>query len=105
MAELIIQTKKIKDNIKYLSQYFKEHGIYWSLITKVFSGDQEFLKNVLTDDVIQNINSVGDSRLTSLKNLKEVNPDMRTIYIKPPAKIYADDVIKYATISLNSSFK
>jgi predicted amino acid racemase len=104
MAELIIQTKKIKDNIKYLSQYFKEHGIYWSLITKVFSGDQEFLKNVLTDDVIQNINSVGDSRLTSLKNLKEVNPDMRTIYIKPPAKMYADDIIKYADISLNSSF-
>ena len=29
---------------------------------------------------------------------------MRTIYIKPPAKIYADDLVKYADISLNSSF-
>lgn len=104
MAELIIQTTKIKDNIKYLSAYFKKHNIYWSLITKVFSGDKEFLRNVLTDEVIKNIDSVGDSRLTSLKNLKEVNPAMRTIYIKPPAKIYADDIIKYADISLNSSF-
>lgn len=103
MAELIIQTKKIQNNIKYLSEYFKKYDIYWSLVTKVFSGDKEFLKNVLTEDVIKNIDSVGDSRLSSLKNLREVNPQMRTIYIKPPAKIYADDIIKYADVSLNSS--
>ncbi|MFT5723187.1 MAG: putative amino acid racemase [Bacteroidia bacterium] len=103
MAELIIHTKKIKDNIKYLSEYFNSHNIAWSLITKVFSGDKEFLKHVITDDVIEKIDSVGDSRLTSLKNLKAVNPQIRTIYIKPPAKIYADDIVKYADISLNSS--
>lgn len=105
MAELIINTNKIKQNIKDLSKFFKEKNIEWSLITKVFSGDQEFLRNVLTEDVIENINSVGDSRLTSLKNLKSVNPNMRTIYIKPPAITYADEVIEYADISLNSSYK
>jgi|TARA_R110000737_G_scaffold352891_1_gene400902 predicted amino acid racemase len=104
MAELIIHTDKIKNNIKSLSKYFEERHIQWSLITKVFSGDKEFLKNVLTSDVIEHISSVGDSRLTSLKNLKEVNPDMKTIYIKPPAEMYADDVVKYADISLNTSF-
>ncbi len=104
MAELIIQTTNIKNNIKFLSNYFAQHNIHWSLITKVFSGDKEFLKNVLTDDVIEKVYSVGDSRLTSLKNLKEVNPNMRTIYIKPPAHMYADDVVKYADVSLNSSF-
>src|SRR5690606_12770435 len=91
-------------NIKYLSNYFDKHDIHWSLITKVFSGDKEFLRNILTSDVIDKINSVGDSRLTSLKNLKAVNPDMRTIYIKPPAETYADDVVRYAHISLSSSF-
>jgi predicted amino acid racemase len=104
MAELIIHTQKIKDNIKNLSSYCEKHNLQWSLITKVFSGDKEFLRHVLTTDVIQHINSVGDSRLTSLKNLKELNPDMRTIYIKPPAKMYADEVVQYADISLNSSF-
>jgi predicted amino acid racemase len=104
MAELIIQTDKIKGNIKFLSEYFLKHNIEWSLITKVFSGDKEFLKHVLTTDVIAQISSIGDSRLTSLKNLKEVNPEMRTIYIKPPAKMYADEVVEYADISLNSSF-
>ncbi len=103
MAELIIHSSKIKQNIKYLSNYFKEKNIKWSLVTKVFSGDKEFLRNILTEDVIENISSVGDSRLTSLKNLKEVNPEMKTIYIKPPSKIYADEVVKYADISLNSS--
>lgn len=104
MAELIIQTEKIKANIKYLSDYFDQHDIHWSLITKVFSGDKDFLKNILTEDVLKKINSVGDSRLTSLKNLKEVNPEMRTIYIKPPAKVYLEEVVRYADISLNSSF-
>lgn len=104
MAELIIHTDKIKENIKYLSDYFSDKEIHWSLITKVFSGDKEFLKHVLTDEVISEINSVGDSRLTSLKNLKEVNPDMRTIYIKPPAEIYAEDIVRYADISLNTSY-
>jgi len=104
MAELVIDTKKIQNNIKKLSDYFESHNIEWSLITKVFSGDKDFLKKVLTDDTIENINSIGDSRLTSLKNLKEVNPNMRTIYIKPPAKVYVDDIVKYADISLNSSY-
>lgn len=103
MAELVIQTEKIKDNIKSLSDFFEKHNIHWSLVTKVFSGDKEFLKHILKEDVIEKINSVGDSRLTSLRNLKAVNPNMRTIYIKPPAEVYADDVVQFADISLNSS--
>lgn len=104
MAELIVYQDRIKENILSLSDFFNEHNIEWSLITKVFSGDKEFLAHILTKDVIKNVNSIGDSRLTSLKNLREVNPKMKTIYIKPPAKIYADEVVKYADISLNSSF-
>lgn len=104
MAELVIQIDKIKDNIRSLSQYFKAHNIEWSLITKVFSGDKEFLRHILTEDVLENVNSVGDSRLTSLRNLKEVNPHIRTIYIKPPAEMYAEDIVTYADISLNSSY-
>ncbi len=103
MAELIIQKEKIKTNIKTLSDYFEKKDIYWSLITKVFSGDLEFLNHILTPDVIKKIDSVGDSRLSSLKNLKAVNPNMKTIYIKPPAKIYADEIVQFADVSLNSS--
>lgn len=103
MAELIIQTEKIKSNIKWLSEYFRQRNIHWSLITKVFSGDKTFLQQVLSDDVVDTLNSVGDSRLSSLRNLKSVKPGIRTIYIKPPAKAYVEEVIRYADISLNSS--
>lgn len=103
MAELTIHTKRIRENINALNSYFAERNIQWSLITKVFSGDQDLLAAILTQDTIEGINSVGDSRLSSLKKLKEFNPELRTIYIKPPAEIYAHEVVKYADISLNSS--
>lgn len=103
MAELIIDTKKIRENIIMLSEFFSQHNKQWSLITKVFSGDKELIRTLLTPDVIEMIHSVGDSRLDSLRNLKEINPDMRTIYIRPPATNEVDDVIRYADISLNTS--
>lgn len=105
MAELVINTEKIIGNIKKITKFLKQHNKEWSLITKVFSGDKEFLKKILRKDVIKGIQSVGDSRLSSLKNLKSVNPDMITIYIKPPAEVYSDEVVEYADISLNSSFR
>lgn len=106
MAELIIQSNKIKENISILAHYFEERKIHWSLITKVFSGDKTFLKNLLNDsDFLSKIHSIGDSRLSSLKNLKSVNKQIRTIYIKPPAKRYVAEIVQYADISLNTSLE
>ncbi|MEP5255013.1 MAG: alanine racemase [Winogradskyella arenosi] len=103
MAELIIHSEKIKDNIKFLNDYFKTHNIEWSLVTKVFSGDDTFIKTILTKDLIENIKSVSDSKLESLKKLKAVYPSLETIYINPPAFTHIDEVIAYADISLNTS--
>lgn len=105
MAELKIKTDEIKGNIQKISTYLNQHSIKWSLITKVFSGDKEFLRRILVPDVIQGLHSVGDSRLSSLKNLKEVDPELVTIYIKPPAEIYTEEVVEYADISMNTSLK
>ncbi len=105
MAELQINITEIKNNIIKLNKYLKAHNIEWSLITKVFSGDKDFMKQILTPDIIKDIHSVGDSRLSSLKKLKELNSELITIYIKPPAAAYIDDVVRYADISLNSSLK
>ena len=103
MAELIIHTGKIRENIKLLNDFLSSNNIQWSLVTKVFSGDKKFLREILTEETIDGINSVGDSRLTSLRNLKSINPSIKTIYIKPPAEIYANDIVEYADISLNTS--
>ncbi len=103
MAELIIQIEKIKANIGKLNRYFEANNLAWSLITKVFSGDPEIMARLLTDELTSKIHSIGDSRLTSLKNIKAINPNLRTIYIKPPAAMYAEEVVAYADVSLNSS--
>lgn len=105
MAELQINIGEIRHNIIKLNKYFKKHNIKWSLITKVFSGDKEFMQQILTPDIIKDIHSVGDSRLSNLIKLKELNPELKTIYIKPPAQAYVEDVVRYADVSLNSSFK
>lgn len=105
MAKLEINITEIRNNIKKISEYLKKNNIEWSLITKVFSGDQDFMDKILTNDIIKDIHSVGDSRLSSLKKLKELNKDLITIYIKPPAKVYVDEIVEYADISLNSSYK
>ncbi|MBI9066263.1 MAG: alanine racemase [Salinivirgaceae bacterium] len=105
MAELQINISEIRNNIKKLSTYLKANNIQWSLITKVFSGDREFMEQILTPDIVKDIHSVGDSRLSSLKKLKELNPELITIYIKPPAQAYLEDIVRYADISLNSSYK
>lgn len=105
MATLKISITEVRNNIIKLNKYLKKHNIEWSLITKVFSGDEDFMTKILTPDIVKDIHSVGDSRLSSLIKLKEIKPDLITIYLKPPAKIYVNDIVKYADISLNSSFK
>ena len=104
MAELVIKTDNIVKNIHKINTFLLEKGLKWSLITKVLSGDKVFLKRILADEVIKGIHSIGDSRLSSLEIVKEINPDLKTMYIKPPAKQFAKTVVEFADISLNTSF-
>ncbi|MGV6831723.1 MAG: alanine racemase [bacterium] len=103
MAELIINTEKIKSNIAFISEYLNSRNINWSLITKLFSGEVDFIKNVFDEETRSQIQAVGDSRLESLKRLSELWPSTKKYYIKPPAKYYTDEIVKYADVSLNSS--
>ena len=103
MAELIVKTDNIIKNIQKLDTFLKKRNIRWSLVSKVLSGDEEFLKKILTDNVVERLHSVGESRLSSLKNIKKVNPDITTIYIKPPAKPLARQIVECADISVNTS--
>lgn len=77
MAVLKTDTEKIIANIKSISKFLKENGKEWSLITKVFSGDKDLLERILKPEVLKDIHSVGDSRLSSLKRLKSIRPDLK----------------------------
>jgi len=105
MAELVVKTENIIRNIIKLDTFLKKHDIQWSLVSKVLSGDLSFLKTILTEDVVSRLHSIGDSRVSSLKIIKKINPNLITIYIKPPAQNIAKSIVQYADISVNTSYR
>ncbi len=105
MATLTINTESIIENIEKLNSYLSENNIQWSLVTKMLCGHKGALEKIIPNNCIKNIHSVGDSRISNLKTIKEIKPEIVTMYIKPPALNQVKNIIKYADISLNSSFK
>lgn len=105
MATLKIDTNKIISNINKLNSILDKHNIKWTLVTKMLSGYKPVLEKILCNDSIKNLHSVGDARISNLKAIKQIKSDIVTMYIKPPAIVQAKNVVKYADISLNSSYK
>ncbi len=103
MAELVIKPSKIISNINKISEILEKDNIQWSLITKMLSGNETVLKAILESDAIHRLHSIGDSRLTGIKVIKKINPNIKTIYIKPPAPNLANQIVEYCDVSLNSS--
>jgi len=105
MATLQIHTDRIIGNVRKLNDFLKPKGIEWTLVTKILNGYKPALEKILCDPVIKEVHSVGDSRISNLRAIKEVKSDIVTIYIKPAAVNQAKNVVKYADISLNSSYE
>lgn len=103
MANLKINTNKVIDNIVKLDKFLRKHDIKWTLTTKIANGHKKILEKMISDDSIKNLHSIGDARISNLKVIKEIRPDVKTVYLKPPAIKQVKNVIKYADISLNSS--
>ena len=101
MAYVTFDTEKLKLNFEFLDNLFTENNIKWSIVTKVLSGNKMFLTELLKLDIDQ----VCDSRVTNLKIIKSIRPDIETIYIKPPAKRAIASVVRYADISLNTELE
>lgn len=101
MAYITLDSKKLKSNYTYLNKLFKSNGIKWSVVTKVLSGNREYLQEVLKLGVKQ----VSDSRVTNLKIIKSLKPSIETIYIKPPASMAIPEIVKYADISMNTEIE
>lgn len=98
MAFITLDSKKLKANFDYLNTLFEKKNIQWSVVTKFLCGNREFLTEVLSLDIKQ----ICDSRITNLKIIKSINPNVETIYIKPPARGSVSNVVKYADISMNT---
>lgn len=103
MSEVIIKKNRIISNIDKINTYLGNNNIKWSLIVKVLSGHKELLHSILSNPLIKKVHSIGDSRLSNLKVIKKVAPDIVTMYIKPTAIKNVKSVIKFADISFNTT--
>lgn len=101
MAYITLDSKKLKENYTYLENLFKKKDIQWAVVTKLLCGNKDYLSEVLK----LNVKQLCDSRVTNLKIIKSIRPDIETIYIKPPAKRAIKGVVKYADISMNTQIR
>ncbi|MBI9035362.1 MAG: alanine/ornithine racemase family PLP-dependent enzyme [Bacteroidales bacterium] len=100
MAFLTLDLKKLKFNYEYLDRMFIKKDIQWSVVTKLLCGNKIYLTELLKFGIKQ----ICDSRVSNLKMIKSINPEVETIYIKPPAKRAIQSVVKYADISMNTEW-
>lgn len=64
-------------------------------------GNLQYLK-ILCETGIEEI---CDARISNLRLVKEINPAIRTVYIKPPAKRSIKNIIKYVDVSFNTQIE
>lgn len=98
MAILKLYRKKLKANYDFLDELFKSRDIEWAIVTKLLCGTEKYLKEVLK----LGIPEVCDSRVSNLRKVKRLNPNVQTVYIKPPAKRSIKEIVQFADVSFNS---
>lgn len=101
MSYITLNTQKLKQNYDFLHHLFDRHEIEWAVVAKLLCGNEAFLKSLLS--VVDT--DICDSRLSNLKKIKELSPETKTVYIKPPAKRLAASIVKYADVSFNSELE
>lgn len=98
MAYIEFDSAKFKHNYTFLDRLFRKYDKEWSIVTKLLCGNKSYLKQVLDSG----IKEVCDSRISNLKEIKDLNPEIGTVYIKPPAKRSIKSVVQYADVSFNT---
>lgn len=101
MAKLYLYRDKLRHNYEFLKKVFKQNDIEWAIVTKILCGNKKYLREVLALKPEQ----ICESRISNLKAVKELDPNIETIYIKPPSHSIIKNLVKYADISFNTEFE
>lgn len=98
MAYISLDRNKLKANYDFLQKMFSERNIEWAVVSKLLCGNEMYLKEVIKLGIKQ----ICDSRVSNLRTIKRLNPDIETVYIKPPPKRSIKKIVEYADISMNT---
>lgn len=103
MARLKIYINRIIENIESINQFMTGNQKEWSLVVKVLGNNKEVLNKVLQHPSIRNTHSIAVSQWSILKTIKQIDPTLKTLFIKPPSIRNAENIVRYADVSFNSS--
>jgi predicted amino acid racemase len=98
MAYLTLSREKLRKNHERLRSWFDERGIAWGVVTKLLCGERKYLQELVDLGVTE----MHDTRISNLKAIKAIAPQVQTVYIKPPAKRSIANVVRYADVSFNT---
>jgi ornithine racemase len=101
MAYLNLNRTKLKENYSFLKILFEQHDIEWGVVSKMFCGNREYLKELID----LGVKEIHDSRISNLAKVKEIAPSVQTVYIKPVSKRNLAKMVAYADVSLNSELQ
>jgi predicted amino acid racemase len=104
VARLKVHLDRIIENIDILSDYMESNGKKWSLVVKVLGNHKDILTQILTHPSAKKPHSIAVSQWSILKTIKDIDPSLKTMFIKPPSMKNADHIVRFADISFNSSF-
>lgn len=93
---LVIDLKKVKNNLDKITEMVKGSGCSLMIVTKGCCGDMEVYKLLEESD----IDYLADSRIQNLKKYEGTNKGR--VLLRLPMMSEADEVVRYADISLNS---
>jgi predicted amino acid racemase len=100
MAFLTLDRKKLRKNYDFLTEMFEGEEIDWGVVTKLLCGNRAYLEEIIR----LGVRELHDTRISNLKVIKSIDPDIQTVYIKPPAKRSIPNVIRYADVSFNTEY-
>lgn len=98
MAFLNLYRDKLRGNFEFLKREFEANEVSWGVVSKILCGNRMYIKELID----MGADEIHDSRISNLAKVKEINPNVQTVYIKPPSKRNLADMVRYADVSLNS---
>lgn len=101
MAFIELYRDKLKHNYDFLTSFLKKHNKEVAVVTKILCGNKKYIEELIK----LGAKELCDSRISNLKVIKEIDPGVQTVYIKPPAKRSISKIIKYADVSFNTEYE
>ncbi len=97
--KLIIDLKKVENNLQKITEMVKGSGLSLMIVTKGYSADMEIYKLLEKS----NIDYLADSRVQNLKKYEGTSKER--VLLRLPMNSEAWEAVKYCDISLNSELK